>query len=272
MAQPGSAFDDAIAHLDALIARLASGEPAAAPREAPVTKPAVVSGEPIQKAEEVVDLKKDVKKDGKKESKKKNEESPIPDILKGRNLKLPGAKAATPPVASGNEQNDNFDKALMQVAVVQSVENHPNSEKLYVCKVDVGEGVVKQVVAGLKKFVTVGELEGKKVCVILNLKTAKLAGQVSEAMILAGSVATAEGSEIVKVLEPPSGAAPGDRIFQEGGAPSAAPAKQLSSKVWEKVVPLLKVEGGLAVYDGKSLVTSSGSIKVPGLPDGAGIH
>ncbi|KAG0562414.1 hypothetical protein KC19_9G144000 [Ceratodon purpureus] len=215
MAQPGSAFDDAIAHLDALIARLASGEPAAAPREAPVTKPAVVSGEPIQKAEEVVDLKKDVKKDGKKESKKKNEESPIPDILKGRNLKLPGAKAATPPVASGNEQNDNFDKALMQVAVVQSVENHPNSEKLYVCKVDVGEGVVKQVVAGLKKFVTVGELEGKKVCVILNLKTAKLAGQVSEAMILAGSVATAEGSEIVKVLEPPSGAAPGDRIFQE---------------------------------------------------------
>lgn len=53
--------------------------------------------------------------------------------------------------------------------------------------------------AGLKKFVTVEELQGKKVCVILNLKTAKLAGQVSEAMILAGSVATAEGSEIVKV-------------------------------------------------------------------------
>lgn len=30
--------------------------------------------------------------------------------------------------------------------------------------------------------------------------------------------------------------------------------------------------GGLAVFDSKPLVTSSGSIKVPGLPDGAGIH
>lgn len=118
------------------------------------------------------------------------------------------------------------------MAVVQSVENHPNSEKLYVCKIDVGGGTIKQVpslllfclcsmfmctvstymdsscllrihrlqvVAGLKKFVTVEELQGKLVCVILNLKTAKLAGQVSEAMILAGSVATPEGSEIVKV-------------------------------------------------------------------------
>jgi hypothetical protein len=34
-------------------------------------------------------------------------------------------------------------------------------------------------------------------------------------------------------------------VSLQGGAPSAAPAKQLSSKVWEKVVPLLKVEGML---------------------------
>jgi len=267
MAQTVSAIDDAIAHLDSILARLSNSEPAAAPAApVPLTKPAVVSGEPIQRAEEVVDVKP-------KLSDKKSGEKPIPDVLKGRNLKLPGAKAANnTPVASGNEQNDNFDKALIQVAVVQSVENHPNSEKLYVCNIDAGGGNIKQVVAGLKKFVTVEELQGKKVCVILNLKTAKLAGQVSEAMILAGSVATEEGNEIVKVLEPPSEAAPGDRVFQEGGAPSASPAKQLSSKVWEKIVPLLKVEGGLAVFDSKPLVTSTGTIKVPGLPDGAAIH
>lgn len=61
-----------------------------------------------------------------------------------------------------------------------------------------------QVVAGLKKFVTVEELQGRKVCVILNLKTAKLAGQVSEAMILAGSVVGEDGSEIVKASLPSS--------------------------------------------------------------------
>ncbi len=58
---------------------------------------------------------------------------------------------------------------------------------------------IGQVVAGLKKFVHEYELERRKVCVILNLKPAKLAGQVSEAMILAGSVPTPDGSEIVKV-------------------------------------------------------------------------
>ncbi|XP_024378197.1 probable methionine--tRNA ligase [Physcomitrium patens] len=268
MAQTVSAIDGAIAHLDSIIVGLTSSDPAPAPAATAAvkhTKPAVLFGEPIRKPEEVVDVKPKVSK--------KNEDKPIPDILKGRNLKLPGAAAANSnAVTSGNEQNDNFDKALMQVSLVQSVENHPNSEKLYVCKVDVGCGNIKQVVAGLKKFVTKEELEGKKVCTILNLKTAKLAGQVSEAMILAGSVATEDGSEIVKVLEPPSEAAPGDRIFQEGGVPSANPAKQLSSKIWEKVVPLLQVKGGLAVFDSKSLVTSSGPIKVPGLPDGAGIH
>ena len=54
MAQVVSAFDDALAHLDALIARLSSGEPAAASSGAPPavhhTKPAVISGQPIQKA------------------------------------------------------------------------------------------------------------------------------------------------------------------------------------------------------------------------------
>lgn len=37
-------------------------------------------------------------------------------------------------------------------------------------------------------------------------------------------------------------------VSVQGGAPSTAPAKQLSSKVWEKVVPILKVKGILAAH------------------------
>jgi len=50
--QSVSAIDDAIAHLDSILARLSNSEPAAAPAApvVPVTKPAVVSGEPIQRA------------------------------------------------------------------------------------------------------------------------------------------------------------------------------------------------------------------------------
>jgi hypothetical protein len=44
------------------------------------------------------------------------------------------------------------------------------------------------------------EVRGKTIySIVLKLKNAKLTGQVSEARILAGSVATAEGSEIVEV-------------------------------------------------------------------------
>lgn len=72
-------------------------------------------------------------------------------------------------------------------------------QKIHISGILFFDIVNMQVVAGLKKFVKVEELEGKKVCVILNLKPAKLAGQVSEAMILAGSVMVDGGNEIVKV-------------------------------------------------------------------------
>ncbi|KAL3680958.1 hypothetical protein R1sor_023914 [Riccia sorocarpa] len=195
-----------------------------------------------------------------------------------KSLKTPGVQAAEKPVKAAQpskvevpENVENYDKAHLQVGLVQSVADHPLSEKLYICKVEISDGQIRQVVAGLKKFLAPSDLQGKKVCVILNLKPAKLAGQLSEAMILAGD-ANVDGNETVKVLEPPADASVGDRVYLKGYTPSASPAKQLSSKVWEKVVPLLKVEGGVATYDKIPLVTSSGVVQVPSLPDGAGIH
>ncbi|KAL2621081.1 hypothetical protein R1flu_001286 [Riccia fluitans] len=195
-----------------------------------------------------------------------------------KSLKTPGVAAGEKPVkaeqpsdAKVPESVENYEKAHLQVGLVQSVADHPLSEKLYICKLEIGDGQIRQVVAGLKKFVAPSELQGKKVCVILNLKPAKLAGQLSEAMILAGD-ANVDGVETVKVLEPPADASVGDRVYLKGNTPSASPAKQLSSKIWEKIVPLLKVEGGAATYDNIPLVTSSGIVQVPSLPDGAGIH
>ena len=56
-----------------------------------------------------------------------------------------------------------------------------------------------QVVAGLRKFIPAADLSDRLVCVVCNLKPAKLAGQPSEAMILAGSCVNEGGEEIVKV-------------------------------------------------------------------------
>ncbi|CAI5465465.1 unnamed protein product [Closterium sp. Yama58-4] len=191
------------------------------------------------------------------------------------------AKAAKPAAqsssasASGGENVENFDKCDIRVARVQAVEPHPVAEKLYVCQVEVAPGEVRQVVAGLRKFISQEELQGRLVCAVCNLKPAKLAGQPSQAMMLAGShpSAEAEAGEIVKLIDPPQDAAVGDRVCIQGRPASAAPVKQLSSKVWEKVAGLLRVQGGAATYDGQALVTGAGGgITVQGLVDGRDGH
>ncbi|BBN14802.1 hypothetical protein MPTK1_6g14630 [Marchantia polymorpha subsp. ruderalis] len=288
MASPSPlAIDDAIAFLDTLIARLqipsaaasSSSDPAAAAAAPAVDSPSA-SAKKGDEAPPQVFLRSAALS-------KEDQEAGKGSILNkpGRkSLKTPGAaasaaagatdkpvKAAQPSGGSISENAENYDKAHLQVGLVQSVDDHPISEKLYICKVEIADGQVRQVVAGLKKFLAPSELQGKKVCVILNLKPAKLAGQLSEAMILAGD-ANLDGVESVKVLEPPAEASVGDRVYLQGSSPSASPVKQLSSKIWEKVVPILKVEGGVATFDKIPLVTSSGVVRVPSLPDGAGIH
>lgn len=79
-----------------------------------------------------------------------------------------------------------------------------NSEKLLKCRIGVGGDEVRQVVAGLQQFIAADQLAGSHVVVITNLKPAKLAGQASEAMILAAD-ATVGDTLLVKTLVPPGG-------------------------------------------------------------------
>ena len=59
------------------------------------------------------------------------------------------------------------------------------SEKLLKLKVDLGESRARQILAGIKAYYTPQDLIGKQVCVLANLKPAKLMGEISEGMILA---------------------------------------------------------------------------------------
>eukprot|EP00243_Klebsormidium_subtile_P003796 TRINITY_DN17402_c0_g1_i1.p1 TRINITY_DN17402_c0_g1~~TRINITY_DN17402_c0_g1_i1.p1 ORF type:complete len:327 (-),score=51.71 TRINITY_DN17402_c0_g1_i1:424-1287(-) len=190
----------------------------------------------------------------------------------------PSAEQPGPSSSLSPEDEQNFSKAWLQVGRVTEIEDHPNSEKLIVVKVEIAPGEMRQVVAGLKKHVKKEDLLLKLVVLILNLKPAKLGGVASEAMILAGEGPLAAGTDekddqrVVKVLEPAVSSSIGDRVFVEGGAPSDNPDKKLSSKVWEKVVPLLTIKGGHAHFAGRPLVTSSGPAFVEELPDGSTIH
>ena len=80
-----------------------------------------------------------------------------------------------------------------------------DSIKLYKCQVELGHGVTKQVLAGLKQHMAKENLLHSLVVVITNLKAAKLAGETSEAMILAAQAPQPDTpqSEIVQVLRVP---------------------------------------------------------------------
>ena len=79
------------------------------------------------------------------------------------------------------------------------------SKKLLCSQVRIGSQV-KQIVSGIKAHYTPEEMVGKKVMVVVNLKPAKLAGVLSEGMILCAEDAEGNLSLMVPDKEIPSGA------------------------------------------------------------------
>jgi methionine--tRNA ligase beta chain len=186
-----------------------------------------------------------------------------------------GSSEAQPPVAAfpalGLEVGEAFTKAHLVVGRVLSAAPVEGSDKLYLCSVDVGDKP-RQVVTGLRKFVAQDVLSTAHVVVILNLKPAKLAGHVSEAMILAAESTAVDGAVRVTLLAPPSGAAPGERVVTPAGPPAVAPPKECKSAAWASVKSALRVEGGRACLGAHPLCCgTAGFVTVPGVPDGASI-
>jgi len=180
-------------------------------------------------------------------------------------------KQSQPP----QEEADPFAKANLTVGkVLEAKADDAWSEKLYLCKVLIGEDEekdVKQVVTGLRKYVKREDLEGKLVLTIINLKVAKLAGETSEAMILATE--SGEGESVdVKLVKVPDGAKIGDKAFienEEDKKPETYP-KECKSKLWEQVKQTLVIKGGKATYQGKNVVVASGFVTgQDGVADGA---
>jgi len=81
---------------------------------------------------------------------------------------------------------DDFKKLELKVAEITEVTEHPNADRLYVIKVDLGDKQ-KQVVAGIRGSYLKEDLIGKQVVVVDNLDPAVLRGVESQGMILAGS-------------------------------------------------------------------------------------
>jgi methionyl-tRNA synthetase len=95
---------------------------------------------------------------------------------------------------------DDFEKLQFQVGKIISCEAVPKSKKLLCSQVKVGSEV-KQIVSGIKAYYTPEEMVGKQVMVLVNLKPAKLAGVLSEGMLLCAE--DAEGNLALVTPEKP---------------------------------------------------------------------
>ena len=100
---------------------------------------------------------------------------------------------------------DDFAKLQFQVGEIIACEAVAKSKKLLCSQVRIGSQV-KQIVSGIKAHYTPEEMVGKKVMVVVNLKPAKLAGVLSEGMLLCAEDAEGNLSLMVPEKSMPAGA------------------------------------------------------------------
>lgn len=112
---------------------------------------------------------------------------------------------------SNNNQENLFSKIVLKTAKIIEIKKHPKADKLYIEKIDTGNGVIKQIVSGLVPYYKEEELLNKTIIIVSNLKPTILRGEKSESMLLA---AQNNDGTIVEVLSPDC--EPGEIITLKG--------------------------------------------------------
>eukprot|EP01041_Mallomonas_annulata_P010354 gene10354-21599_t len=157
----------------------------------------------------------------------------------------------------------------IRVGVVIRCWEHPESEKLLCEEIDLGEPTgPRQIASGIRAFYSAAEVQGRRVLVLSNLKDRPLAGFKSQGMVLAASNAD---HTVVRLLEAPPTAAPGDRMTFPGTAdtPPATPAQMAKKKIWEKLSPELRTDAtGTVCFKGTAVSAGGKSCRAE-LPDAA---
>jgi methionyl-tRNA synthetase len=119
-------------------------------------------------------------------------------------LKNMTEKLATQPQIVSYEE---FSKLDLRIGIIKKAERVPKSQNLLKLMIDIGEGQLKQAVAGMAQYYEPKQLEGKHVAVIANLQPRKIFGLESQVMILA-----AEDEKTVSILQPDAPVKAGSKI------------------------------------------------------------
>ncbi|WP_439136295.1 methionine--tRNA ligase subunit beta, partial [Pseudomaricurvus sp.] len=131
---------------------------------------------------------------------------------------LAALEAQTAPATADNELTkepiadeinfDDFAKVDLRVALIAKAEHVEGANKLLRLTLDLG-GETRNVFSGIKSAYQPEDLEGKLTVMVANLAPRKMKFGVSEGMVLAAG----PGKKEIYLLEPHSGAKPGQRVM-----------------------------------------------------------
>ena len=94
---------------------------------------------------------------------------------------------------------DQFFETSLKIGTIIEAQEVEKSDRLLKLKVDLGEEKTRQIIAGIKEFYTPADLINTQVCIVANLKPAKIMGMLSEGMLLA-----AKDKDGVSLMRPES--------------------------------------------------------------------
>lgn len=145
----------------------------------------------------------------------------------------------------------------LRVGRIVSVEKHATADKLYCEMIDIGEAEPRAIASGLVPHYTLEQMQGRRLIVVANLKPRSLVGFKSFGMVLCGAKEKEGGGETVEFVDPPPGAAIGDRVVIGAAgevAPALSPSQVEKQKAWEGVGADLRLDAeGCAVWRGQRL-------------------
>ncbi|CCW71776.1 unnamed protein product [Phytomonas sp. Hart1] len=168
-------------------------------------------------------------------------------------------------------------RCCFAVGRIVEVRKHPESNKLYIEKIDLGPELnaftnnePRTILSGLQEFITEEDFLNRLVLVIANLKPRRVAGIVSDGMVMCASAertpenssSAGEAAREVVLLDIPAGSGVGERVVFEGHTASYEPV--LKGKNAERFDEVMKEvctnEKGEVCWKGIPFKTSAGVI------------
>jgi len=237
--------------------------------------PAVEPAPVVEKKEEVKVAAAPVQAKPQQEEKKKVEKAPKQAQPAGEKQQKGGKKPAAEEAPKLEEVWEVYSKCDIRVGKIIECAPHPESEKLYIEKIDLGEPEGPRTIgSGLNGKIPIDEMLSGHVVVFANLKPRPLAGIMSNGMVMCASN---EDHTIMELIRPPEGSKPGERIQLTGnpiiGQPVSEDIQEVlnpKKKYAERFLEKLKTNDSCeATYNGVTLQTSAGILKSKSL---ANVH